>query len=73
MAYRPALEHGIEPGHAAAAEVSRTRHLATRTGLHPFSREVTLPHVLDEADSWVGRNHAEIQPGSLLSGSVHEP
>ena len=29
-----------------AVEVSRTRDVATRSGRHPFSREVTLPHVL---------------------------
>ena len=38
------------PGEAvvqvAAVEVSRTRDVATRSGLHPFSREVSLPHVL---------------------------
>jgi len=30
----------------AAVEVSRTRDVATRTGRHPFSQQVTLPHVL---------------------------
>ena len=30
----------------AAVEVSRTRDLGTRSGRHPFSRAVTLPHVL---------------------------
>jgi L-gulonate 5-dehydrogenase len=38
------------PGEAlvriAAVEVSRTRDIATRTGKHPFSRFVTLPHIL---------------------------
>jgi L-gulonate 5-dehydrogenase len=38
------------PGEAvvqvAAVEVSRTRDVATRSGLHPFSRQVSLPHVL---------------------------
>lgn len=38
------------PGEAlirvAAVEVSRTRDVATRTGKHPFSQFVTLPHVL---------------------------
>ncbi|MBV9309272.1 MAG: alcohol dehydrogenase catalytic domain-containing protein [Solirubrobacterales bacterium] len=29
-----------------AVEVSRTRDVATRSGQHPFSRQVTLPHVL---------------------------
>lgn len=29
-----------------AVEVSRTRDVATRSGRHPFSRQVTLPHVL---------------------------
>jgi NADPH:quinone reductase-like Zn-dependent oxidoreductase len=29
-----------------AVEVSRTRDVATRTGHHPFSRQVSLPHVL---------------------------
>lgn len=29
-----------------AVEVSRTRDVATRTGRHPFSQQVTLPHVL---------------------------
>ncbi|MGW3149526.1 alcohol dehydrogenase catalytic domain-containing protein [Streptomyces sp. NPDC001177] len=30
----------------AAVEVSRTRDVATRTGKHPFSRHVSLPHIL---------------------------
>lgn len=30
----------------AAVEVSPTRDASTRTGRHPFSRQVTLPHVL---------------------------
>lgn len=30
----------------AAVEVSRTRDVATRTGRHPFSQQVTLPHIL---------------------------
>lgn len=38
------------PGEAvvrvAAVEVSRNRDAGTRSGRHPFSREVTLPHVL---------------------------
>lgn len=38
------------PGEAlvrvGAVEVSSTRDIATRTGLHPFSRAVSLPHVL---------------------------
>lgn len=38
------------PGEAlvrvAAVEVSRTRDVATRTGRHPFSQQVTLPHIL---------------------------
>src|SRR3954468_6915161 len=38
------------PGEAlirvAAVEVSRTRDVATRTGRHPFSQFVTLPHIL---------------------------
>lgn len=38
------------PGEAlvrvGAVEVSRTRDVATRTGAHPFSRQVALPHVL---------------------------
>jgi D-arabinose 1-dehydrogenase-like Zn-dependent alcohol dehydrogenase len=38
------------PGEAvvrvAAVGVSRNRDVATRSGRHPFSREVTLPHVL---------------------------
>lgn len=29
-----------------AVEVSRTRDVATRSGRHPFSRQVSLPHVL---------------------------
>jgi NADPH:quinone reductase-like Zn-dependent oxidoreductase len=29
-----------------AVEVSRTRDVATRTGRHPFSQQVSLPHVL---------------------------
>lgn len=39
-----------EPGEVlirvAAVEVSRTRDVATRSGLHPFSRQISLPHVL---------------------------
>lgn len=48
------------PGQAlvevAAVEVSRTRDVATRSGRHPFSRQVTLPHVLggDFAGTVVG-------------------
>lgn len=55
----------------AAVEVSRTRDVATRSGRHPFSAQVTLPHVLGgdcagvvEAvgdgvdDGWVGRRVA---------------
>jgi NADPH:quinone reductase-like Zn-dependent oxidoreductase len=38
------------PGEAlvrvGAVKVSRTRDVATRTGRHPFSRQVSLPHVL---------------------------
>jgi NADPH:quinone reductase-like Zn-dependent oxidoreductase len=30
----------------AAVEVSRTRDVAARSGGHPFSRQITLPHVL---------------------------
>ena len=30
----------------AAVEVSRTRDVAARSGHHPFSRQITLPHVL---------------------------
>src|ERR1700760_2249415 len=30
----------------AAVEVSRPRDVATRTGRHPFSQFVTLPHIL---------------------------
>jgi D-arabinose 1-dehydrogenase-like Zn-dependent alcohol dehydrogenase len=30
----------------AAVEVSRTRDIATRSGKHPFSQAVTLPHIL---------------------------
>jgi NADPH:quinone reductase-like Zn-dependent oxidoreductase len=30
----------------AAVEVSRTRDVAARSGRHPFSRQITLPHVL---------------------------
>ena len=41
---------GVVAGEAlvavAAVEVSRTRDLATASGLHPFSRQVRLPHVL---------------------------
>lgn len=55
----------------AAVEVSRIRDVATRSGNHPFSRLVTLPHVLggdfagvvesvgaDVDPSWIGRRVA---------------
>lgn len=37
----------------AAVEVSRNRDVATRSGRHPFSRAVTLPHVLGGASAGV--------------------
>jgi NADPH:quinone reductase-like Zn-dependent oxidoreductase len=43
-------EPSPDPGEAlvrvGAVEVSSTRDVATRTGKHPFSRQVSLPHVL---------------------------
>jgi D-arabinose 1-dehydrogenase-like Zn-dependent alcohol dehydrogenase len=49
-----ALEDVADPGPArgealfrvGAVAVARTRDVATRTGTHPFSRQVSLPHVL---------------------------
>ena len=43
---RPELRPDEVLVRVAAVEVSRTRDIATRTGKHPFSRQVTLPHVL---------------------------
>lgn len=42
----PAAGPGEVLVRVAAVEVSRTRDVATRTGQHPFSQQVTLPHVL---------------------------
>jgi len=42
----PTPEAGEALVRVAAVEVSRTRDVATRSGRHPFSRQVTLPHVL---------------------------
>lgn len=42
----PAPAAGEALVRVGAVEVSRTRDVATRSGLHPFSRQVTLPHVL---------------------------
>ena len=42
----PTLEPDEVLVRVRAVEVSRTRDIATRTGKHPFSRQVTLPHVL---------------------------
>lgn len=43
---RPELRPDEVLVRVAAVAVSRTRDIATRTGKHPFSRQVTLPHVL---------------------------
>ncbi len=42
----PTVAPGTALVRVAAVAVSRTRDAATRGGLHPFSRAVTLPHVL---------------------------
>ncbi len=42
----PTPEAGEALVRVGAVEVSRTRDVATRTGRHPFSQQVTLPHVL---------------------------
>ena len=42
----PSLGPGEVLVRVGAVAVSRTRDLATRTGRHPFSRAVSLPHVL---------------------------
>lgn len=42
----PSPEAGEALVRVAAVEVSRTRDVAVRSGGHPFSRSVTLPHVL---------------------------
>ncbi|WP_375400911.1 alcohol dehydrogenase catalytic domain-containing protein [uncultured Amnibacterium sp.] len=42
----PAPAAGEALVRVGAVEVSRTRDVATRTGRHPFSQQVTLPHVL---------------------------
>jgi L-gulonate 5-dehydrogenase len=44
----------------AAVEVSRTRDVATRGGRHPFSRQVSLPHILGGDFAGVV---AEVGPG----------
>ncbi len=48
----------------AAVEVSRTRDIATRTGKHPFSQQVTLPHILGGDFSGVVAEAGEgVDPG----------
>ncbi len=42
----PIPEAGEALVRVAAVEVSRTRDVAARSGRHPFSRQITLPHVL---------------------------
>jgi NADPH:quinone reductase-like Zn-dependent oxidoreductase len=42
----PAPQLGEIAVRVGAVAVSRTRDVATRTGRHPFSNDVTLPHVL---------------------------
>lgn len=42
----PVLRAGEALVRVGAVEVSSTRDIATRTGRHPFSRQVALPHVL---------------------------
>lgn len=42
----PAPAAGEALVRVGAVEVSRTRDVATRSGRHPFSQQVTLPHVL---------------------------
>lgn len=50
----------------AAVEVSRTRDVATRSGRHPFSRAVTLPHVLGgHCAGVVAATGADVEPGWL--------
>ncbi len=42
----PSPQAGEALVRVAAVEVSRTRDVAARSGQHPFSRQITLPHVL---------------------------
>ena len=42
----PSPQRGEALVRVAAVEVSRTRDVAARSGRHPFSRQITLPHVL---------------------------
>ena len=42
----PSPQAGEALVRVAAVEVSRTRDVAARSGRHPFSRQITLPHVL---------------------------
>lgn len=67
----PDPQQGSAVVRVGAVEVSRTRDVATRSGKHPLSRGVTLPHILggdfvgvvesvaEDADPvWVGRRVA---------------
>ncbi|HEX2746297.1 MAG TPA: hypothetical protein VHN16_18115 [Streptosporangiaceae bacterium] len=42
----PSPQAGEALVRVAAVEVSRSRDVAARSGRHPFSRQITLPHVL---------------------------
>jgi NADPH:quinone reductase-like Zn-dependent oxidoreductase len=56
-----------------AVEVSRTRDVATRTGRHPFSRQVSLPHVLGGDFAGVVEKVGPDVDASLLGQRVAAP
>ena len=59
----------------AAVEVARTRDLGTRGGRHPFSRRVTLPHVLGGECVGVvdamGDGVGDLAPGTRVGVGTH--
>ncbi|WP_328611304.1 alcohol dehydrogenase catalytic domain-containing protein [Amycolatopsis sp. NBC_00345] len=53
-----------------AVEVSRSRDVATRTGQHPYSRQLTLPHVLGGDFAGIVASLGAGVDGSLLGARV---
>ena len=66
----PSPEAGEALVRVAAVEVSRTRDVAVRSGAHPFSRSVTLPHVLGGDFSGVVEAVGDGVDGSLIGQRV---